>query len=330
MKRRVAIVGAGMAAAACARVLLDAGFAVYVFEKSRGPGGRTACRRADDLAFDHGAQFFTARDPGFRLAVADAAGQGACARWPGRWAVQTERGWQAEDVTETRWVGTPGMNRFAAHLLHGAITLFGKRVGAVRAYGSGVALSLADDHEQDGLAVYDAAVITAPAPQALALLPDTPELHPTLESVEYAPCWALMLGLRRPAAIAFDALRWSQGPLGWAARNSAKPGRNAAPECWVAHASPAWSREHTEASPQAVEAALLAALAPAVGSDPDIVFARAHRWRYARVMRAAGHPFGADDSGRIVVCGDGWLGARVENAYLSGEAAAGRLLAALA
>ena len=41
------------------------GWAVTVFDKGRGPGGRLATRRADDLRFDHGAQYFTARDPRF-------------------------------------------------------------------------------------------------------------------------------------------------------------------------------------------------------------------------------------------------------------------------
>ena len=44
--RRVGIVGAGVAGAACARALADAGCAVQVFDKSRGVGGRMATRRA--------------------------------------------------------------------------------------------------------------------------------------------------------------------------------------------------------------------------------------------------------------------------------------------
>ncbi len=330
MNGRVAIIGAGVAAGACARVLLDAGLAVYVFEKSRGPGGRTACRRVDDLAFDHGAQFFTARDPGFVQRVSEAAARGACAPWPGRWGVHTGQGLQADVATETRWVGTPGMNRLAARLLDGAITLFGKRVGAVRRAGDGVALTLDDGHAHAGEPRYDAAVVTAPAPQARALLEAIPECHEALDAVEYAPCWSLMLGLRRAAPVPFDGLRWERGPLSWAARNSAKPGRDTTHECWVAHATPEWSRQHLEAGDDEVTPALLDVLAPALGRDVEIGFARVHRWRYARVTKHIGRPCGLDDTGRIAVCGDGWLGPRVENAYLSGEAAARRLLAALA
>jgi len=73
---------------------------VRVLDKGRGPGGRMAARRAEvageTVSFDHGAQFFTARDPGFQQAVAAWEASGDVAAWP-------EAGADA-------WVGTPGMN----------------------------------------------------------------------------------------------------------------------------------------------------------------------------------------------------------------------------
>ena len=69
--RPVAVVGAGIAGLACARVLHDAGFAVTVFDKGRSPCGRACSRREDgpgagDTQFDHGAQYFTVKDGRFR------------------------------------------------------------------------------------------------------------------------------------------------------------------------------------------------------------------------------------------------------------------------
>ena len=58
----VAILGAGMAGAAAARRLAEAGLDVRVFDKGRGIGGRMATRRTEAGArFDHGAQFFRAK-----------------------------------------------------------------------------------------------------------------------------------------------------------------------------------------------------------------------------------------------------------------------------
>lgn len=65
----VAVIGAGFAGLTVARHLLDAGHAVHLFDKGRGAGGRMSTRRQDGHEFDHGAQFFTAREESFRRAV---------------------------------------------------------------------------------------------------------------------------------------------------------------------------------------------------------------------------------------------------------------------
>ena len=71
----IAVIGAGIAGAACSRALTRAGHSVHVFDKSRGPGGRLATRRAEwvdrqgqacTTRFDHGAIGITARTQAFQ------------------------------------------------------------------------------------------------------------------------------------------------------------------------------------------------------------------------------------------------------------------------
>ena len=86
----VAVVGAGIAGAACAASLQQAGLIVTLFDKSRGVGGRLATRRAQwtgadgvehSVEFDHGAQTIAARQPRFRALLARAEGAGVVTRW---------------------------------------------------------------------------------------------------------------------------------------------------------------------------------------------------------------------------------------------------------
>ena len=67
--QHIAIVGAGMAGITAARTLAQAGHQVMVFDKSSGAGGRMATRRSPFGGFDHGAQYFTVRDPRLALAL---------------------------------------------------------------------------------------------------------------------------------------------------------------------------------------------------------------------------------------------------------------------
>ena len=107
---RVAIIGAGLAGATTARTLVDAGADVVVFDKSRGVGGRMATRRAPHdaaVTFDHGAQYFTARDPRFAERVAAWYEQGLVARLAGPIAVFEAAKAPTTSSPKDRWVGVP-------------------------------------------------------------------------------------------------------------------------------------------------------------------------------------------------------------------------------
>lgn len=83
---KIAIIGAGVAGLSCGQALQDGGHVVALFDKGRSAGGRMATRRvpapAGDIAFDHGAQYFTVRAPVLAAAVTSWQAAGVVARWP--------------------------------------------------------------------------------------------------------------------------------------------------------------------------------------------------------------------------------------------------------
>ncbi len=121
---RVAVVGAGISGLTAASRLARGGCAVTVYETGRGPGGRTSTRRAGPdgagWQFDHGAQYFSAKDPAFRAIVEDWRAEGLVAEWTGVFGTldATTGTFVREDPQETkeRWVGTPSMNAIAKGL----------------------------------------------------------------------------------------------------------------------------------------------------------------------------------------------------------------------
>lgn len=64
MSTEITIIGACMAGLACAKRLVSAGYTPLMLDKGRSIGGRMATRRvtlaADEVSFDHGAQYLTA------------------------------------------------------------------------------------------------------------------------------------------------------------------------------------------------------------------------------------------------------------------------------
>ena len=114
---RVAVIGAGISGLILARTLADAGVAVTVFEKSRGVGGRMATRRTQDgLRFDHGAQYFTVRDPRSQRFLNAWQADGIVQPWKGR-IVSLRNGTVEYEKTPTnRFVAGPGMNAVCKQL----------------------------------------------------------------------------------------------------------------------------------------------------------------------------------------------------------------------
>ncbi len=309
---RIAVVGAGMAGLTAAHALHGRGFAVTVFDKSRGLGGRMATRRIEGLAFDHGAQFFTARDPDFDREVRAWGEHGIVGPWQPEGYSTTAAPW---------WVGTPRMTALARHLGAGLEVRGEATVSRVERQADGW-------HVTDGTAAhgpFDAVVVAAPAPQAVPLLAASPRLAALAATASMQPCWAALVAFAARLD-APDVLRPEVGPIAWAARNASKPGRDGA-EAWVLHANPGWSEATLERAPADVLPDLLDAFAAALRHPlPTPTFAAAHRWRYALAAAPLGEPCLFDPAG-LAACGDWCLGGRVEAAFLSGRAAAERIAA---
>ena len=134
-----------------------------------------------------------------------------------------------------------------------------------------------------------------------------------------------MFAFETPLSVPDDVLK-DRGIISWAARNSAKPGRDG-PEAWVVQATPDWSRDHLEETAETVVDQLQAALAAECPDAlPAPIVRVGHRWRYARAAAGeAGCLWNAGE--RIGAAGDWLLAPRIESGWLSGRRLAEQMLA---
>ncbi|MGD1915500.1 MAG: NAD(P)/FAD-dependent oxidoreductase [Phycisphaerales bacterium] len=331
--RRVGVVGGGIAGLAAARVLAEAGVAVKVFDKGRGPGGRASTRRVEQdsgtLAFDHGAQYFTVRADRFATVVEGWVSMGACAPWNGQIATIDSAGrLEAKPGGPTRFVGTPRMNAVVAQLVadlpRNAKVQFSARVDRVEHAGGGWLV----EGPEDRIGTFDALIVTAPAPQVVELMPESPELAARAAACVMHPCWAVMAAFDARLPIEADGIfvNVPGNPLSWLARDSSKPGRSPG-ERWILHAGPEWSMAHVDDDRSSVVCELLESMQAALQlALPPATYSAAHRWRYALTSSRVDGSALFDRDRRVAIAGDWCNGGRVEGAFLSGCAAADMLL----
>ena len=319
---KVGVIGAGIAGLTCARVLVDHGLDVTLFDKGRAPGGRTSRRRAEPFHFDHGAQYFTARDPVFCRYVESWREDGIIDAWQGRTVTIGRSGIEDVVTPGERFVGVPGMNALARHLAKNLEIQTGVEISGLVRDGRSWRLAARHSFENES---FDLIVLAVPAVQAVSLLGEAPKLADRLKGVGMSPCWAVLLGFDERLDLVFDAAWASDSPICWLARNNSKPGRDQA-ESWVLHASRDWSEGNLEDEADTILPRLRDAFGALTGLSVTPAFGVAHRWRYALAHRPLGEAFLLDDDQRLGVCGDWCLAGRVESAFQSGAALAGRIL----
>jgi len=330
--KRIAIIGAGMAGLTLAHQLKHKA-EVTVFEKSRGVSGRLATRRLGEYEFDHGAQFFTARSEAFEQFIAPFIEQGVIAEWQPR-VLTLEAGEKPyrRDWFEPHYVAVPRMNSFAKALAADLDIQLEITISTLSAMPNGQwqLHTLEEKLPQ----VFDWVISTAPASQSIALLDQhlselstdiTSDTANTLQDVQMAPCFTLMLGFEQALKLPFQAARAKNASIEWIMVNSSKPGRTE-PFTLVIQSSNSWARENLERDLDWVNQAMLTDLEQLLGEPlPAVDVESLHRWRYSRVEQALEREAVLDWEKGLAACGDWCLSGRVEGAFLSANSLARQL-----
>jgi len=379
MPTTVVVVGAGIAGLLAARALAEAGHHVVVLDKGSVVGGRLATRRLSagphgDALVDSGAQFFTARSGELAPLVTSWLERGVARPWFAGKSTSDD---------DLHYCATGGMAALAAELARGLDVRCGHVVTAITPHARAGAAHLggslghlvgsqhrhwrirARAHGVDTVLDAAAVVVTAPVPQARALLlaggtPLTAADDEQLRVVTYTSCLAVLAVLDGPSGIEAPGARRVGGPVvDWVADNAAK-GISPWPAVTI-HASASFSAEHgtgprrsrarsgsertddrpddrrddTVAQLLLDEVGLAGRLLGAPsrhGNDsrrlaPIVV----ERWRYAKpVDTAPGDVLVLDGVPPAVLAGDGFGGPRVESAALSGLTAGRTMVELLA
>jgi predicted NAD/FAD-dependent oxidoreductase len=285
-------------------------------------------RRTDAWSADHGAQYFTARNPLFKEEVNRWIESGLVAQWQPKLGFYKEGSWSESFSKDHRFVGTPEMTAPTKYLAKQSSVQYETTICSMEKSNHGWTLSSLEHGPL--LKQFDFVVLAIPSPQVEALLKNVTgdvselsELSSIASASKMKSCWTMMAHFPHQSSFAFDAAFINQEAIAWIARNSTKPQRSGL-DYWTVHASPDWSDAHLELEKEDVGQKLLECMKK-LGFDTIDAQVTLHRWRYASggLEPMIECHYSANDG--LGLCGDWLHGGRVEGAWLSGIKLANRI-----
>lgn len=320
----IGIIGAGLSGITAARKLADAGFQVILLEKHRTYGGRLCHSTLSWGEVDMGAQYFTARNSGFIRKLAHLMHKGLAEKWSFQpYTFDGSSLIQSAD-NQTRYVGTPAMASLLDDDVRGLNIHFNTEVSNIENNISNVSVATTTGIRYQ----FDWLISTCPPQQSSALISD---FDPQIQDVGLSPTWSVAFNTAAISNTDAQGIFVNNGIVSWIANNSAKPQRHNQPDTqnWVVHFDPSWSRENIDATREEITAIAQQQLERVFTVKLNIQFARAKLWRYATSESTPPTRPSILTSKQVILTGDWLWGGRVENAWLSGQAAANHVLTEL-
>lgn len=286
---------AGLAAAHRLKARSD--LKITIFEKSRGLSGRAATRRKGDVCFDHGANFFRLDTPELEALISG--------RLPTDRLRTVEKGvWmfdQYGEITpgdpgmnaEARWTYTDGISTLGKLLAADAYALIHKqtRIQSLAKEKNHWMLTDTDGHQ---FGMYDAVLLTQPAPQAAQLIGASrigsavkERTERTLKKARYHSQIAFIFGFNAPvfAQRSYHALLNSDRlhPVAWLGFEEDKPGHvGMGKSVMIVQMAPFWSTPRYQAALDEI-APLALGHVRSLLQQPSLApaWTDVQRWRYA-------------------------------------------------
>ncbi|SDO25200.1 NAD(P)/FAD-dependent oxidoreductase [Alkalicoccus daliensis] len=313
----IAIIGGGIAGVFAAKRLKEAGHTPFIIEKSRSVGGRLATRRINEGKADHGAQFFTVRTKAFQKEVDE-------------WLYE---GWAKEWFRDKypRYRGTNGMNSLLKNTAESLPVMLEEKI--IRLESDGASVTLASENGE--LFIADAAIVTAPVPQILNLIEQSAlglseKVRAQLAAGAYNPCLVGLFEMKDSITLSESGLLDKDLPEGMDKIISNSQKGISSSSILSVYMNSQWSTSHYQLEDPAVLNEITSLLS---FLESKVISGQLKRWRYAEAAHVYEQPYLQLDNFPIYAAGDAFLSpadsskrARIESAFLSGTAAADRLI----
>jgi renalase len=318
--RKTVIIGSGFSSAVLTKIL-DQNNDILIFDKSRGPGGRSSTRKVENVGFfDHGLQFVSPETKEFDFFLNQYL-ETFIKEWKGDFRLFEEN----KKIDKKKYIGKLGNNDFVKNLI-GSEVHYLKELFSVESVNNKWILQFKDKSVQE----CEKLILTIPLEQCQKVTSSL-DLNLNFEG-SMEPNLTAMIGFKKPLGLTSCGIKFQKNSiLGWAANESSKLriGNNESLELWTLQSSLDFANKycHTyrDKKEEVMELMIREFTTLLKIQNEEVAHKDIHGWLYAFKNKDFTEKFYWNSDIKLGICGDWMCGPKAEDAWLSASLLANQI-----
>jgi len=306
------VLGSGIAGSTVAN-LLSKKYSVHVFDKARGPGGRSSNKRfKNNLSFDHGVQYISPKSKPFIKYVHKLYKNKILKSWDENHLDFTFE----KKPFSTKYIGRKANNDLVKYNLKNIKQSFASPIEKIdfKKYFWEITLKNKSKHQFKSL------IITCPFPQLKKLAKNYLDKNILKLKVQMQPNITVMLALKNQKNLPISSIKFNDDILAWAANENSKKRFKSNINLWTIQATLKWSKKtiNKYKADKSIMNQLITRFTKLTGFEKNkIIFKKIHGWKYSYNYKKTPYLSIWNKKVNLGICGDWFNGPKVENAWLS-------------
>ena len=306
------IIGSGIAGSTIAN-LLSKKYSVHVFDKARGPGGRSSNKRfKHNLSFDHGVQYISPKSKLFKKYINKLYRKKILKNWDDNHLDFTFE----KKSFSSKYIGRRANNDLVKYNLKNIKQSFASPIERInfKKYFWEITMKNKSKHQFKSL------IITCPFPQLKKLAKQYLDKKILKLKVQMQPNITVMIAFKNQKNLPISSIKFNDDILAWAANENSKKRFKSNINLWTLQATLKWSKKtiNKYKTDKSVMNQLISRFIKLSGFKKNkMIFKKIHGWKYSYNYEKTPYLSIWDKKINLGVCGDWFNGPKVENAWLS-------------
>ena len=308
------ILGSGVAGSTIAN-LLSKKHSVHVFDKARGPGGRSSNKRfKTNLSFDHGVQYISPKSKAFIKFTEKLFKKKVLKTWNGNHLDFTFE----KKPHSIKYIGKKANNDICKYNLRGIKKTFASQITKINFKDNYWEIKIKDGSNYQ----FKYLVLTCPFPQLKKIARKYLDRKILNLNVNMQPNMTVMVAFKNQKNLPISSIKFDDDTLAWAANENSKNRFRSNTNLWTLQATLKWSKKtiNKYKNNSLIMKQLVSRFIKLTGFDKSkIIHTGAHGWKYSYNFEKTTLLSYWNNKYKLGVCGDWFNGPKVENAWLSAQ-----------